>query len=592
MEALADLRKQERGLKDLEQVMESSATVDEDILTRYGNLQAEFERRGGYSYENRIKQVLGGLGFEEKDFHLPGDFLSGGQRTRALLSRLLLSSPDLLILDEPTNHLDIEAIVWLEGYLKAFPGAVLLVSHDRFFIDQVCSRIWEMSRGGFEIYRGNYTAYLNQRQERWQRQQEIFDSEKIRLENELDYIKRNIAGQNTRQAQGKLRRLSRRVQAIEQVGVQAIQGKSWSEISREVSTSTSPMSVQEAQQRIQALQNPVKQPDQLTLRLETRQRGGDLVLRTADLKVGYPDGDQPLFSVPDISLQRGECAALIGPNGAGKTTFLKTILGQLPPWTGEVKIGANLDVGYFAQAHQDLHGGNRVIEEIAEAGRFQNQQEIRKVLATYLFTGEEVFKQVSTLSGGERGRLALAKLSLTDANLLLLDEPTNHLDIPSQEALQAVLSSYPGTILLVSHDRYLINSLASQIWAIDVHEKGLGVFTGNFQEYLVAQEEQDQKTEDPNQEPLAASSYRAQKAAKNRALAAERKRAARLQEVEDLITELEALLEHLAVALAAPPDSPDEVIQLGKQYATAEQELEDLLEEWERLASTADWASQ
>ena len=582
--AFDDLRDVERVLQELELTMSQPGGSTEELLTRYGTLQADFEHRGGYTYESRIQQVLAGLGFSTQDFHMPVNHLSGGQRTRTLLSSLLLTSSDLLIFDEPTNHLDIEAIQWLEGYLKNYPGGILLVSHDRYFIDQVCNQIWEMSRGGFETYRGNYSAYLNQRQSRWERQQETFEAEKSRLVNELDYVKRNIAGQNTNQAKGKLRLLSRRVQAIEQLGIQEIQGKSWSKISQNVQTSTSYMGVQEAHQRISSLRNPVKQPQILNMSLNTRKRGGDLVLRTTNLEIGYPDGEKPLFSVPDITLLRGECAALIGPNGAGKTTFLKTILDQLQPWSGSVKLGANLDVGYFAQAHQDLTDSNTVLEEIEDEGKFHSENAARGYLGAYLFSGEEVYKKVGVLSGGERGRLALAKLSLSKANLLLLDEPTNHLDIPSQETLQAVLTSYPGTILLVSHDRYLINALASQIWEIDMNEENLIIFEGNYQSYQIHLRENRAAAQDLiNLDEESLDSYQDKKAAKNRALADDRKRAARLREVENLISELENLLEELGETLTDPPDDAGEVVKLGKRYGDTEKELEGLLAEWETL---------
>jgi len=582
--AFDDLREIERELQELELTMSQPGGPTEELLTRYGTLQAAFEHRGGYTYESRIQQVLAGLGFNAQDFHMPVNHLSGGQRTRALLSQLLLTSSDLLIFDEPTNHLDIEAIQWLEGYLKNYPGSILLVSHDRYFIDQVCNQIWEMSRGGFETYRGNYSAYLNQRQSRWERQQETFEAEKSRLVNELDYVKRNIAGQNTNQAKGKLRLLSRRVQSIEQLGIQAIQGKSWGKISQSVQTSTSYMSVQEAHKRISSLRNPVKQPQILNMSLNTKKRGGDLVIRTTNLEIGYPDGKKPLFSVPDITLLRGECAALIGPNGAGKTTFLKTILDQLNSWSGSVKLGANLDVGYFAQAHQDLDDSNTVLEEIELAGKFQSENTARGYLGAYLFSGEEVYKKVSVLSGGERGRLALAKLSLSKANLLLLDEPTNHLDIPSQETLQAVLTSYPGTILLVSHDRYLINTLASQIWEIDVNEENLILFEGNYQSYQTYLRENRAAAQDLiNLDEESLDSYKDRKAAKNKALADDRKRSARLQEVENLISELEKLLEELGKSLTDPPDDAGEIVQLGKRYGDTEKALDKLLAEWETL---------
>ncbi len=556
----------------------------EELVARYGALQVEFENRGGYTYENQVQQVLAGLGFTPSDFHMPVNHLSGGQRTRALLGQILLAPSELLIFDEPTNHLDIEAIQWLEGFLKNYVGGVLLVSHDRYFIDQVCNQIWEMSRGGFETYRGNYSAYLEQRQSRWERQQELFEAEKVRLVNELDYIKRNIAGQRTTHAKGKLRLLSRRIQAIEQMGLQAIQGKTWSQLSQDVHTTTSPMNIQEAHQRISALKNPTKKPQLVSMNFQTQKRGGDLVLRTSDLEIGYPDGEKALFSVPEITLLRGECAALIGPNGAGKTTFLKTILNQLQPLSGEVKLGANLDVGYFAQAHQDLNEGNTVLEEIDQAGNFKSDHAARSYLGAYLFSGDEVYKKISVLSGGERGRLALAKLSLSNANLLLLDEPTNHLDIPSQETLQAVLSTYSGTVLLVSHDRYLISALASQIWEIDVDEENLIVFEGSYQAYQTSLREDQLKKEDPEipvDESLG--DYKNKKSAKNRVQAADRKRTARLQEVENRITFLENLIASLGEQLIDPPNDPDEVVKLGLKYKESEIELTKLLEEWENL---------
>lgn len=583
--AFEDLRCREKELNELENLMSQGELHSEEDLAHYGNLQAAFERQGGYTYEVRIKQVLGGLGFSETDYEMPLTQLSGGERTRAFLARLLLSAPNFLVLDEPTNHLDIQAVEWLEGYLKNYPGAALIVSHDRYFIDQVCDHVWEMSKAGFETYRGNYSAYLNQRQERWERRQEVFEAEKARLENELDYVKRNIAGQRTSQARGKLRRLSRRVQAIEQLGIQAIQGKTWAVISRDVQTTTSSMNVQEAHQRIKALRSPVNRYQPLTLNLRTRQRGGDLVVRTKGMEVGYHDSDWPLFSAPDITLHRQECAALIGPNGAGKTTFLKTILGQLEPWQGEVKLGANLDIGYFAQAHAGLDSEKTVLEELWEVAPKFSEKEVRSYLAQYLFRGEEVYKKVSVLSGGERGRLALAKLALDDANLLLLDEPTNHLDIPSQETLQAVLADYKGTILLVSHDRYLINALGTQVWEIDVDEAGLEVFNGSYQEYQAHREEASAQEIEEQKQVEKMADYRSQKIAKNRAKAKERKNEARLEEVEERIMALESQLTKLGQKLASPPDDPGKVRMMGQVYAAAETELDALMAEWEELLS-------
>ncbi|MFC1878694.1 ribosomal protection-like ABC-F family protein [Chloroflexota bacterium] len=576
--AVAELRTKEAQLADMEAAMSDPQQAAE-ILERYGKLQQEFELLGGYTYETRIRQTLTGLGFEQNDYDRPITQLSGGQRTRALLARLLLSKPDLLVLDEPTNHLDIKAVEWLEGYLSQWQGAALIVSHDRYFLDRVVDHIWEMIPSGLEVYRGNYSAYLIHRQERWDLSQQIFQAEKARLEKELDYIKRNIAGQNTTQAKGKLRRLSREVQAIEALGFQILQTKSWSEISRQIVISPHPMGVAELESRIHSLRGPNRRPPRLSINLKATHRSGDLVLRTRDLAIGYADEGRPLFRSPDLLLKRRECAAFIGPNGAGKTTFLKTLLEQVPPLEGQVILGASLQIGYFAQAHEDLQPGHTLIEEIESVAPNMLMADIRSYLARFLFSGEEVFKKVLTLSGGERGRLALAKLSLTSANLLLLDEPTNHLDIPSQEILQEVLSNYQGTILLVSHDRYLIDALGSQIWDILPDQEYLQVFEGTYTQYrayLDAQIEQDLGAAQTSHKPSEATR-------RSHTSNQQRRRKARLAQVEEQISTLEEQLSTLAQKLENPPDDPRQVQKLGKDYVSVQNELDALLAEWEEL---------
>jgi ATP-binding cassette subfamily F protein 3 len=484
LKPLAGLLELEVELSRLEAAMSDPGQAAA-AMQRYGALQQEFERRGGYTYETRIRQTLSGLGFDADDYQRPIPQLSGGQRTRAVLARLLLSDPDLLILDEPTNHLDIQAVEWLEGYLSQWSGAALIVSHDRYFLDRVVDHIWEMSKTGIELYRGNYSAYVQQRQERWELRQQSFEAEKERLLKDMDYVKRNISGQNTIQAKGRLRRLSRIVEAIESLGFEAVQGKSWARIVGDADVSTHTMNAEEVERRIRSLRGPSHRPPRLHLNLKTSLRSGDLVLRTYDVDIGYADEGRPLFHVPDLVFKRGECAALIGPNGAGKTTFLRTILGALPPLAGEVLLGASLDIAYFAQAHEGLQAENSLVQEIETVAPNMLLAAIRDLLARFLFSGEDVFRKVSTLSGGERGRLALAKLSLTSANLLLLDEPTNHLDIPSQEILQEVLADYQGTILLVSHDRYLIDAIGTQIWEIEPGEASMRVFLGTYSQYRV-----------------------------------------------------------------------------------------------------------
>jgi ATP-binding cassette subfamily F protein 3 len=582
LEAVADLRAQEIELRLLEAAMGDPGQADE-VLARYGLLQEAFERRGGYTYETRVRQTLTGLGFDPSDYNRPIPQLSGGQRTRALLARLLLSHPDLLILDEPTNHLDISAVEWLENYLSQWDGAALIVSHDRYFLDKVVNHIAEMSRTGMETYRGNYTAYVDQRQQRWELRQQIFEAEKERLAKEVDYIKRNISGQRTQQAKGKLRRISREIQAIESLGFEAVQGKRWLEISSQADISEHPMGVEEAERHMRALRGPTHRPPRLNLHLKASARSGDLVLRTRDLAVGYPDEGRPLFHAPDLLLKRGECAAVIGPNGAGKTTFLKTLLGQLPPMEGEVILGASLHIAYFAQAHEGLNPERTLVEEIDSVAPQLLLADIRDYLARFLFTGDEVFKKVSTLSGGERGRLALAKLSLTQANLLLLDEPTNHLDIPSQEILQEVLDEYQGTILLVSHDRYLIDALGTQIWEIEPSQAALQVYEGTYSQYRASQEAL--KAEADTRLKETASVQRPRPAAVS---SEERRRRTRLKAVEAQIASLEEQLAVLSRKLENPPPEPAKVQRLGQEYVKVQGELDLLIEEWEQLGRLAE----
>jgi ATP-binding cassette subfamily F protein 3 len=577
LEAFNDLLDQAAELARLEKAMSDPEQASQ-ALERYGSLQRAFEVQGGYTYEDLIRQTLRGLGFQPDDENRPLSQLSGGQRTRALLAHLLLSKPELLVLDEPTNHLDMQAVEWLEGYLSKWEGATLIVSHDRYFLDQVVDHIWEMNLQSLETYRGNYSAYLHQRQERWVLRQQLFESEKERLEKELDYIRRNIAGQNTIQAKGRLRRLSRYLGAISKSGLQAIQDKKWSEISDKTGAKSQVMSLEEATAHIKSLRNPVLQPPKLKMNLKTVKRSGDLVLRTHDLSIGYADENEALFQVPDLVLKRGECAALIGPNGAGKTTFLKTLLGKIPPFAGGIILGASLDVGYFAQAHEDLDPQKTLLAEIDALAPHLLEGQIRDYLARFLFTGGDVYKTISTLSGGERGRLALAKLALSNANLLLLDEPTNHLDIPSQEILQDVMAEYSGTILLVSHDRYLIDALGTQIWEIQPDQSSMRVFQGTYSEYHLFKE-----NEKITREGLSDKKYQPRQKPANRTSGEEKRRRAYLAALEDQITSLEQKLAILARKLENPPTEPSKIQRMGVEYVEIQNEINTLVAEWEGL---------
>jgi len=547
--AFADLIEMQAALEECMAAM-SDPDQANAAVARYGSLEQTFERRSGYTYEVRIKQTLSGLGFEEKDYHRPVTQLSGGQRTRALLAKLLLESPDVLMLDEPTNHLDIQAVEWLESFLKDWNGALVVVSHDRYFLDQVADTIWEMTPS-LEVYRGNYSAYLTQREERYARRLAEYEAQIAFIEKEQEFIRRNIAGQNTNQAKGRQRRLERLLENAR-------------------------------------LAPPPTEPRRMHINLNTRGRSGDLVLRTHNLQVGYHDEGKPLFDCPDLVLQRGECAAIIGPNGTGKTTFLKTILEKTPPYSGKVQLGASLEIGYFAQAHEGLNADKTLMQEIDSVAPNMLPAEIRNYLAKFLFTRDNVFRKVSTLSGGERGRLALAKLSLSDANLLLLDEPTNHLDLPTQEVLESVLSNFPGTILLVSHDRYLIDSLASQIWEVEAQGQTLHVFKGSYTQYKAHKlklQELQSVAEGASMEPKPDDEQPEKKQTTQKALSKYelQKTRSRLAEIEREIQALESRQEVVSADLENPPEDSKEVLRLGEQYMALQKQIEALMSEWASL---------
>ncbi|WP_420629289.1 ribosomal protection-like ABC-F family protein [Candidatus Leptofilum sp.] len=579
------LREDEATLRQMEQKM-ANGDHSETLLSSYSQLQERFEHAGGYDYQIRIRQVLTGLGFAEGDWRMPLPHLSGGQKTRVLLGRLLLEKPDLLIMDEPTNHLDVAAIEWLEGMLKTWDGAILVVSHDRYFLDRVVSNIWEMSSHGLQRYRGNYSAYVQQRQERWQKQIQAYEDFRQHIAKEMDFIRRNIAGQRTQMAQGKLSRLAREVTAVLIGGLPALamlNSKGWLQTDAHygiIRYGRVATTVGELQQQIGELRPPIR-PSTLRLNLDSEQRSGELVLRTKELTIGYPS--TKLFTSEDIELRRLECAALIGPNGAGKTTFLKTALEPLEPLHGEVILGASLQIGYFAQAHDGLNLENTVLDELLN---FRNLpiSEARNYLARFLFREDDVYKKVSMLSGGERGRLALAILALQGANFLLLDEPTNHLDIPSQEALQEALEQFNGTILMVSHDRYLVNALATQIWALA--DGRLRVYAGGYQNYLDIREQEAEAAK-----AAAARMRAAEKAARSRNNGSQlsknelRKQAEALVEVEQAIEAAEAEIAKIGDALqeATTSESFAKIQTLSEAYATAEAKLADLMEQWETL---------
>ena len=541
LESFSDLINMQDQLSCMEESLKDTPN-DQNLLESYGKLQNNFENLGGYIYRSKINQILQGLGLVKGEENRPWQQLSGGQKIRAYLAKILVSEPDLLILDEPTNYLDINSIEWLESYLRDFPGAVVMVSHDRYFLDQCVNTIWELSFN-FETYHGNYSAYLMQREERYQRQLAEYEKQQEFIAKEEEYIRRNIAGQNTRQAQGRRKRLETLLS--ESKVIKPTESRS------------------------------------MHLRLNTDLRSGDLVLRTTDLSIGYQDDKKVLFHVPDLTLLRGECASIIGPNGTGKSTFLKTILEKMPPLSGETRLGSNLKIGYFAQAHEDLDPEADLMDEINKTAPNMLPAQIRDYLAKYLFSGDDVFKKVKVLSGGEKGRLALAILALQGANLLLLDEPMNHLDIDSQELLQSVLKSFEGTIILVSHDRYLIDAVGTQIWEVMPEKQTLNVYKGTYSQYkeykkqLSAPEikkEEKQKNEKPiESEKKKLSNGMIWKLTRQR------------EELEAKISVLEKETAEISDQINSASLSFEDMTSAGVLYNKKQQELDELFEQWSEI---------
>jgi ATP-binding cassette subfamily F protein 3 len=531
-QTFARLQHMEAELHRLEQRMAQKGTS----LPRYSALLEQFDREGGYAYEARIRQVLGGLGFSEGDFHRPLGQLSGGESTRAVLARLLLESPDLLILDEPTNHLDLQAIEWLGNWLGRWAGSLVVVAHDRYFLDQVVQRVWDLSFGQLELYPGNYSAYVQLKEERTERRRQEYHAQQKFIARTEEFIRRYQAGQRSKEARGRATRLA----------------------------------------RLERLERP-RQHRTIHLAIQPRTRSGALVLASQNLVVGYPG--QRLFTCPDLDLRRGECAALLGPNGSGKTTFIRTFLGQMQPLSGEIWLGHNVQVGYLPQHQENLTPERTVLEEILSVEELPLEG-ARTLLGSFLFSGDDVFKRIGELSGGERSRVALAKLTLRGANYLVLDEPANHLDIISREILTDVLTRYGGTILFVSHDRALADQLATQVWVIE--GQALVVYRGNYSDYLAASEMRREQ-----QGTASAQTTILRKATSSSDEKETQKRLHQTAALEQQITELESQLEDLEkqLNLASQARQIEELHRLGHRYELTQEQLQELLAKWGQASS-------
>ena len=586
-DALLEVKKpviqMEARIRSLELEMKSASGDElETKLSEYSRLNHEFEMADGYSYQSEITGVLKGLGFTEDEFSKPITALSGGQKTRVSLGKLLLTKPDILLLDEPTNHLDMESIAWLETYLRNYSGAVIIVAHDRYFLDRVVTKIIELDMGHCTVFSGNYSAYSDKKamlrdaaiRAYLNQQQEIRHQEAV------------IAKLKSFNREKSIKRAESREKMLD---------------------------------KIERLEKPTQANDSMDIRLEPDVVSGNDVLTVTDLSKSFDT--QTLFTNVDFEIKRGERVAIIGNNGTGKTTLLKIINGIIPADSGQIRLGSKVHIGYYDQEHQVLHMDKTLFQEIQDTYPNMNNTQIRNTLAAFLFTGDDVFKLIRDLSGGERGRVSLAKLMLSDANFLLLDEPTNHLDITSKEILESALNRYTGTVLYVSHDRYFINRTATRI--LDLTDGSFINYIGNYDYYLEKKEDVEaafaarQMAEAGNnrtagangtqaqsvsavsgvssassQAPMTASAagsladgkmdWKAQKDEQARL----RKRQNELKKVEDKIHELETRDGEIDELLSQEDVYTDvsRLMELNKEKESIQKELEVLYEKWEELA--------
>ena len=538
----------EHALRACEEEMKHAEGAElQKLMDRYTNLTNQFEQNDGYTYVSSIKGTLYGLGFDDEDFNRPISTLSGGQKTRVALARLLLIKPDLIILDEPTNHLDIKSVDHLVNYLISFNGATLVVSHDRFFLDQITNKVIEIENGKAISFSGNYTEYSKKKKQMRQAQMNAYLNNQREIEHQKEVI-------------DKLKQFNRE------------------------------KSIKRAESREKVLEkmNKVEKPEELNadmrLTLTPRVMSGNDVLTIKELSKSYDD--DVLFSDVDIEIKRGEHVAIIGANGTGKTTLLKIIRGLESYNSGDVKLGSKVEIGYYDQEHQILHSEKTLFEEISDEYPELNNTEIRNTLAAFLFTGDDVFKRIGDLSGGERGRVSLAKLMLSNANFLILDEPTNHLDITSKEILEDALEAYEGTLLYVSHDRYFINRTAQKI--LELSGKKFTEYLGNYDYYLQKRAENIIVNDNTGRSAIATEDNQGKldwKEMKKQA-GEKKKRERELEKCEARIAEVEEKIEELEREMADPAIASNvaKLQELFKEQSAYNEELVELYEKWEEYA--------
>lgn len=545
------LIEQQQELEKLHEHMQEASTLDEStynkLLAVYDEKQQAFERNGGYQYESEIKAVLTGLHFSEKDYLTPIHVLSGGQKTRLALGKLLLKSPDLLILDEPTNHLDIETLTWLEKYLTSYQGTIVIVSHDRYFLDKTVSIIFEISRHHCKKYYGSYSKYLDQKAKAYEQEKKLYEKQQTEMKEMEDFIQRNIVrASTTKRAQSRRKQLA----------------------------------------KMDKIEQPLGDESSASFTFQVNKVSGNDVLKVKNFSFQYPSNGQPVFQHAYMNIQRGENVALVGSNGVGKTTLLKAIFQHSKTHKETIQLGTNVQIGYYDQEQANLSSDNTVLAELWDDYPSVNERDIRTVLGNFLFSGDDVLKQVHSLSGGEKARLALAKLMMQQANFLILDEPTNHLDLDSKEVLEAALLDFPGTILFVSHDRYFINKLADQV--IELKRDGTTIYLGNYDYYLEKQEEEEEikQLNNTGEQKQKHTTERKIAFQKDKEIQREQRKKQRLiNKLEEEIEQLEIRIASLEEQMAQPDVFQDheKSLALMKEVDMEKAKLDELMEEWTTL---------
>lgn len=550
LKSFASVRQMETRMRELEHLISQATPESADyqaISKEYDRLQHDFADQNGYGYEAEIRSVLHGFHFDESFNNKAISTLSGGQKTRLALAKLLLQKPDILILDEPTNHLDIETLAWLENYLQGYAGALLIVSHDRYFLDKVASEVYELSRRKMRHYKGNYSRYLDLKAEQLASEWKAYEKQQTEIEKLEDFVARNLVrASTTKRAQSRRKTL----------------------------------------EKMERLDRPQGDEKSAHFLFDIDRTSGNVVLQVEQAAIGY-DPAHVLCQPVELDVRRKDAIALVGPNGIGKSTLLKSIIGELPLLAGTVHLGTNVSIGYYDQEQANLTGNKTVLAELWDEHPTTPEKEIRNVLGSFLFSGDDVEKTTTLLSGGEKARVALAKLAMNRENFLILDEPTNHLDIDNKEVLENALIDYEGTLLFVSHDRYFINRLATKV--IELSEDGSTLYLGDYDYYLEKKQEAEELAallEQPETVVETASATKQDFYLNKEQQRLQRSLSRKITEIETSLAELEKRIDQLHQAMSQPEilDNHVELAAMNQELEKAETEQENLLNEWENVS--------